>query len=328
MTANDTAIEPRELEPRPVARRHLLDLTDISTAELGQILRCARNLQTSSQRTDQRLKGKTVAQIFEQPSLRTRVSFEVAILEMGGHALYLHPAEVGLGRREPVVDVARVLSGYVDAVVLRLSSHEVLEQFAAAASVPTINGMSDRSHPCQGITDVFTIRQLKGPHARIAYVGDGNAVAHALLLAAAHCGFTISLACPRGYEVAEPTIAAARSLAISAGGSIVTLEDPREAVRDADVIYTASWRPVGHELERERREREFQRYRVDRALLGLARPDAVVMHDLPARRGEEISAEVLDGARSIVYQQARNRLPVQKALLLWLLRPGSGRTLA
>lgn len=301
--------------------RHLIGLADPGTDLVAQILNAASRFKRDPSSASESLRGRKLAMIFEQPSLRTRVSFEVAMLEMGGHALYLHPAEVGIGRRESVADVARILSNYVDAVVLRAFAHETVTEFARHSAVPLINGLSNLSHPCQGLTDVFTIEEVKGSGQHVvAYVGDGNAVAHSLMLAAAHRGMEIRLACPEGHQPLPEYVAAARAIAERTGGTVQLGADPSATVDQADVIYTDVWRSMGQELEYDRRLRVFQRYQVNDLLLSRAKPDAVVMHDLPARRGEEITAEVLDGPRSIVYLQAQNRVPVQKAILALLLR--------
>lgn len=263
--------------------------------------------------------GKRLGMIFEQPSLRTRVSFEVAMLELGGHALYLHPAEVGLGRRESVADVARILGTYVDAVVLRAFAHQTVEEYASHSPVPTVNGLSNLCHPCQGLTDIFTIREIKGANTRICYVGDGNAVAHALMLGAAHAGMRITLASPTGHEPNPSVVASASAIATHTDAEIRIVTDPVEAVREADVVYTDAWRSIGQELEYEHRRRVFLPYRVNGRLVEHAKENAIVMHDLPANRGEEITDEMLDGPASVVQTQAANRVPVQKALLNWLI---------
>ena len=242
--------------------------------------------------------------------------------ELGGHCVYLSPQEVGLGRRESVADVSRVVSRMVDAVVLRTNSHETIEEFARYSSVPVINGLSDLSHPCQGLADIFTIGERKGPALRdvtIAYVGDGNNVLHSLMLAAVLRGAHMRAATPAGYEPLPRFRELAERRARETGATLELLNDPVAAVRDADVVYTDVWTSMGQEQEYERRRRAFQGYQVNAELLRHAKPDAIVMHDLPAHRGEEITDDVMDGPQSAVFDQAENRLHAQKAVLRWLL---------
>ena len=237
--------------------------------------------------------------------------------------MYLSPQEVGLGRRESVADVARVVSRMVDAVVLRTNAHETIEEFARFASVPVINGLSDLSHPCQGLADILTISEKKGPDLRdvtIAYVGDGNNVLNSLMLAVVLRSARMRVATPAGFEPSPRYRELAERKAREAKGSIEFGNDPVAAVRDADVVYTDVWTSMGQEQEYERRRRAFLGYQVNAALLRNAKPDAIVMHDLPAHRGEEITDEVLDGPQSVVFDQAENRLHTQKAILCWLLR--------
>jgi len=270
----------------------------------------------------QDLRARTVALIFEKPSLRTRLSFDVGTAQLGGHCVYLSPAEVGLGRRESVSDVARVVSRMADAVVLRVNAHETIEEFARHSDVPVINGLSDLSHPCQGLADIFTIRERKGPELRgvvVAYVGDGNNVAHSLMLCAAKAGATLRVATPVGYEPLPRYRELASAAATRSGGRVELLNDPRAAVDGADVVYTDVWTSMGQEQEYERRRRAFHGYQVNAALLACAKRDAIVLHDLPAHRGEEITDDVLDGPQSAVFDQAENRLHTEKALLSWLL---------
>ncbi|HEX6818488.1 MAG TPA: ornithine carbamoyltransferase [Ktedonobacterales bacterium] len=303
---------------------HLLTLEALGAGEAEQLYAHARHLKRTRGTPlagSSLLAGRTLALLFEKPSLRTRVSFEVAARELGAQTLYLAPAEVGLGKRESIADVARVLSGYIHGVVLRTFRHETLEEFAACASVPVVNGLSDRHHPCQGLTDVFTIDEQLGSTAGVvlAYVGDGNNVAHSLVQLAAKGGMHVRLASPPGYEADAGIIAAAQQDACGAGGSVVQLHDPREAVLGADVVYTDVWTSMGQEDEAELRRAIFAHYQVNTSLLALANPDAIVMHPLPAHRGEEITDEVVDGSQSCVFVQAENRLHVQKAILRSLL---------
>ena len=302
--------------------RHFVSLGDLEPGQLAHLLDLAASLKAERPRREPYLRGRTLAQIFEKPSLRTRLSFDVGMAELGGHCVYLSPQEVGLGRRESVADVARVASRMVDAVVLRTYSHETIEDFARYASVPVINGLSDLSHPCQGLADIFTICERKGRDLRgvtIAYVGDGNNVLHSLMLAAALCGAQMRAATPAGYEPLPRFRELAERRARETGGSLELSADPVAAVRGADVIYTDVWTSMGQEQEYERRRRAFHGYQVNAELLRGAKPDAFVMHDLPAHRGEEITDDVMDGPQSAVFDQAENRLHTQKAVLRWLL---------
>jgi len=301
--------------------RHFVSIADLDAAELRRLLDRAAELKARRAARDPHLRARTLAQIFEKPSLRTRLSFDVAMAELGGHCVYLSPQEVGLGRRESVADVARVVSRLVDAVVLRTHAHETIEEFARYSGVPVVNGLSDLSHPCQGLADVFTIRERKGDlrGVTIAYVGDGNNVLHSLMLGAAKSGATLRIATPAGYEPAARYRELADRAARESGGVVTLGADPIAAVRDADVVYTDVWTSMGQEQEYERRRRAFMGYQVNAELLRHAKKDAIVMHDLPAHRGEEITDDVLDGPQSAVFDQAENRLHTQKAVLCWLL---------
>ncbi len=302
---------------------NFLAIDDFSRAELEAQLELAAELKREYLSGGNRplLRGRTLAMIFQKPSLRTRVSFEMAMRHLGGDALYLSPQEIGLGKRESVADVARVLSGYVDGIMARVFAYQHVRELAAHASVPVINGLSDFNHPCQALTDMFTImelrRQLQG--LKLAFVGDGNNVATSLLLICARMGVNFSIATPAGYEL-ETTVAARGSeLAAQSGADFQQLREPAEAVTGADIIYTDVWTSMGQEEEAEKRREAFRPYQVNRALLAKARPDVLVMHDLPARRGEEITDAVADGAHSVIFQQANNRLHAQKAILAQLL---------
>jgi ornithine carbamoyltransferase len=255
--------------------------------------------------------------IFEKPSLRTRVTFEVGIVQLGGRAVYLAGSEIGMGTRESVPDVARNLSRWVDGIAARVYAHATVEALAHHASVPVINGLSDFEHPCQALGDYFTLweRGIDLDRMRLSWIGDGNNVCHSVLLLGARLGAELTVACPPGYEP-DPTVqAAVRRL----GGRLAVVNDPREAASGADVLYTDVWTSMGQEAERERRREAFRRYRIDEALVGCAKPGVLVMHCLPAHRGEEITDAVLDGTHSIVLDQAENRLHAQKAIILELL---------
>ena len=301
--------------------RHYLSVADLSADEILSLLRRALDLKRRRSQTDTSLAGKTAALVFQKPSLRTRVSFEVAMLELGGHSVYLSPAEIQLGQREGVVDVARVLSRYVDAIVARVFLHADVQGLADNARVPVINALSDREHPCQVLADLLTLYErhgtLKG--IRLAYVGDGNNVAHSLALAAPALGIDLRFACPDGYEPDPVIMDRALSAASDSSGSIELFRGPREAVRGADAVYTDAWYSMGQESEAEARAPRFRPYQLNSDLLAEAAPEAVAMHCLPAHRNQEITDEVMDGASSVVYDQAENRLHVQKALLLRLM---------
>lgn len=298
----------------------LLTLDDVTSAEMFDLFAQARLLKlgrSSGAVTAQPLAGRTVALLFEKPSLRTRVSFEVAARELGASSLYLSWQEVGLGQREAVKDVARVLSAYVHAIVMRTFSQAIVEEMARWATVPVINGLTDTHHPCQGLTDVFTIEeQLGGAQGKtLAYVGDGNNCAHSLAQAAAKAGMRIRIATPPAYAPDPAMLASAHRDARVTGGSLTLLHDPREAVAGADAIYTDVWTSMGQEAEADARRAAFAPFQVTAALVALAAPAAILLHPLPAHRGEEITDEALDGPRSRVFAQAENRLHLQKAIL-------------
>ncbi len=267
------------------------------------------------------LSGKSLALLFEKPSLRTRVSFEMAMRQLGGEVIYLSPAEVGLGKRESVADVARVLSRYVDVIALRTFGHETLEVFARNSRVSVINALSDSEHPCQILADLLTIYEHKGELSglNLAYIGDGNNVAHSLMLGSALTGINFRIASPKGYCVKAEVLRVSQEYARESNSEISLLTDPREAVRDADIVYTDVWTSMGQEEETEIRRREFAGYQVNEALLSLASPGVIFMHDLPAHYGEEVVEGLFDDPRVVVFDQAENRLHIQKALLVYLL---------
>jgi ornithine carbamoyltransferase len=299
---------------------HFLSVTSLSPQELVAVLDRADELKAApGPRQD--LRGRSVGLIFEKPSTRTRVSFDVAVHELGGHPVVLNAGDLQLGRGETIEDTARVLSRYLSALVVRTFAQERLERLAAAGSIPVVNALSDAAHPCQALADLQTVREAKGDLAgvRLAYLGDGNNVAHSLLEAGAMTGMHVAVATPPGFEPAADVVAEARRLAAAGGGSVTVTGDPREAAEDADVVYTDVWASMGQEEEHAARLARFRGYQVDRDVLGVAHPDAVVLHCLPAHRGEEIAADVIDGPRSRVWDQAENRLHAQKALLLHLL---------
>ncbi len=267
------------------------------------------------------LKGKVLALLFSKPSLRTRISFDMGMRHLGGDALFISPDEIGLGKREAISDVARVLSGYVHGIMARVFAHEHVTELAKWASVPVINGLSDYNHPCQAMADVMTIYEHFGhmDGIKVSYVGDGNNVVHSLLHACAKLGMDFSIASPEGYDLNSKALSDAREMAKVSGISIKTCRDPKEAVSEADVVYTDTWTSMGQEAETEKRKLVFPPYQVNNALLKFAKPTAIVMHCLPAHRGQEITDEVADGPQSALFPQAHNRLHAQKAILVELL---------
>ena len=303
--------------------KHLITIADLSAEEVWQILNLAKELKEEWRKGGNKpiLKGKTLGMVFQKPSLRTRVSFEMGMIHLGGQALYLSPDEIKLGVRESVPDVAQVLSRYVDGIMARVFAHRHIEELAAYSRVPVINGLSDYNHPCQALSDLFTIWEKRGTLSglKLAYVGDGNNVATSLLFAATKVGMDVVLASPPGYELSEEVVEKGREFAAESGSRIELTDDPFEAVRGADVIYTDVWVSMGQEAETEERLRVFPAYQVNARLVEAAKPDVMVMHCLPAHRGQEITDEVMDGPHSIVFDQAENRLHAQKAILALLM---------
>jgi len=299
--------------------RHFLSSADLTRDAALQIFQLAADLKQrwKAGRRGTPLAGRTMALIFEKPSLRTRVTFEVGIVQLGGRAVYLSGAEIGLGTRESVADVARNLARWVDGIAARVYAHATIETLARHATVPVINGLSDSEHPCQALADFFTLweRGVDIGAMRLAWIGDGNNVCHSVILLGALLGASIVVACPPGYEPAPRVLDAARRL----GGRVEVTEDARKAAAGADVIYTDVWTSMGQEAERVRRQEAFSRYQVNETIVGFAKPSVLVMHCLPAHRGEEITDAVLDGPHSIALDQAENRLHAQKAIILTLL---------
>lgn len=304
-------------------KRDLVSIRDLAREEIEAFFTLATDLKQRLKREEVHplLPGKTLALIFEKPSLRTRVTFEVAMTQLGGHAIYLAPQDIRLGERETVEDGARNLSRWVDGIVARTFEHRLVEQLAQYATVPVINGLTDLLHPCQVLSDLFTLREkrdrLEG--LRVAFIGDGNNVCNSWLYAAAKMGIHLTVACPRGYEPHRDVFAKARAEAEATQARLEIIHDPIRAATGADVVYTDVWASMGHEEQRAKRMRDFQSFQVNRALVKSAQKDALVMHCLPAHRGEEITDEVIEGPHSIVLDQAGNRLHVQKAILVTLL---------
>jgi len=299
--------------------KHFLSVADLNGDEIEQLIKQALLMQRGP--TERLLSGKSVALLFEKPSLRTKVSFDIAIEQLGGHPVYLSPAEVGMGKRESVSDVARVLCRYVDGIVARTFAHQTLLTLAEYSSVPVVNALSDLEHPCQALADFLTIYENKNRLANLtlAFIGDGNNVANSLLLAASLTGVNFHVASPPGYEIKQEMLSRSQELAVSSGSRIELTNDPMAAVKDVDVVYTDVWTSMGQEAEAEERRRIFSDYQVNEKLLSLAKKDALFMHPLPAHHGEEVSSGLLDNPHSVVFAQAENRLHLQKALLAKLL---------
>jgi ornithine carbamoyltransferase len=324
LTARPTLQQDRTLAG--LRGRDLLSLRDFTANELTALLDLAARIKARPREFSGALRGQTLALLFEKPSLRTRVSFDVAMYQLGGHALYLGPEEVGLGRREAIRDVAGNLERLVQGIVVRTSGHDVVETLAAHAFVPVINGLTAFCHPCQALADVLTLHEFRGEldGLNLAYVGDGNNVATSLLFAGALLGLRVTVASPRGYEPPAEVVDWARANARRPGTRCEIVHDPVEAVAGADAVYTDTWVSMGQEAEAAERRPRFGPYQVNAALLAAARTDAVFMHCLPAHRGDEVTDEVIDGPRSVVFQQAENRLHAEKAVLVALMSGNGG----
>ena len=302
--------------------KDFIEIHDYSAAEVKEIFELARDIKKSPKKYRDALEGQTLAMIFEKSSTRTRVSFEVGMFQLGGHALFLSSRDIQLGRGEPIYDTAKVLSRYVDGIMARTFAHKTVTDLAEYASVPVINGLTDLSHPCQVMTDYFTAWEkfgdLKG--RKIAYVGDGNNMAHSLLFGAPKVGMHIAVATPGGYAPDIAVVAAALEDAKSAGTKMLITTSIEEAVKDADIVETDVWASMGQEAEAEKRRRDFDGWMVDDRLMSMAKKDSIFMHCLPAHRGEEVSAGVIDSPRSVIYDEAENRLHVQKAIMVALMK--------
>ena len=299
--------------------KDFLSVADLSAEGIHQLISSA--VMMKAEGWNSKLSGKVLALLFEKPSLRHRVSFEVAMRQLGGQCIYLSPAEVGLGQRESIGDVARVLSGYVDCIAARTYSHRSLETLARYSRVPVINALSDLEHPCQALADLLTIYEKKEglEGLTLAYIGDGNNVANSLVLGAALCGINFRIASPAGYALKDNILNIARAYAAASGSAVFLTQEPREAVAGADIVYTDVWTSMGQESEAEKRRRAFAGYQVNAALLSMAKADAIFMHDLPAHRGEEATDDVMDGAQSVVFEQSENKMHMLKALLTDML---------
>ncbi len=308
--------------------KHFLDIADFTPSALDDLLSNAIQLKTAYKKEKAKpiLQGKVLAMVFQKPSLRTRVSFDMAMRTLGGDALYLSPQEIGLGKRESIADVARVLSGYVHIIMARVFDHAHILELARWSKVPVINGLSDYNHPCQAMADALTIREefgtLKGK--TITFIGDGNNVAVSLMKVATKLGAHFRIANPEDYDMPADDIEQSKKFAKLADGSVICFRDPKEAVKNADVIYTDTWTSMGQEEEARKREKVFPPYQVNQSLVSLAKPKAIVMHCLPAHRGQEITNEIADGPQSRLFPQAENRMHAQKAILVDLLTGGPG----
>ncbi len=302
---------------------HFIAIADLSSAEFKYILATAKALKAEWRKHGNKpiLKNKTLGMVFQKPSLRTRVSFDMAMLHLGGQALYLSPNEIGLGQRESIADVSRVLSRYVDAVMARVFAHAHVVELAQYSSVPVINGLSDHEHPCQAMADALTMIEHLGSlkKRKVAFFGDGNNVARSLMYACALGGAQFVCASPHGYEIDQASVETARALGAKTGATVELTNEPQAAARDADVLYTDVWASMGQEAEAAERAKIFPPFQINSALVALAKPSVIVMHCLPAHRGGEITDAVMDGAHSVVFDQAENRMHAQKAILAVLL---------
>jgi len=302
--------------------KDFLSIRDLSPDEMEYLLFLGRQIKAHPSAYREALQGKTLALIFEKPSLRTRVSFDVGIHQLGGFSLYLSPAEIKLGKRESIHDVARNLERMVQGIVIRTFAHEIVEEMAACCDIPVINALTDFSHPCQAMADFLTIWEVKGrvKNVKLAFVGDGNNVAHSLLFGAAQLGTELCIASPPDYEPSPEAVAWALRRASETKAKLTITNDPKVAIAGADVVYTDVWASMGQESEARERRQVFRPYQVNADLFAYAKPDAIFMHCLPARRGEEVTAHVIDSAHSVVFQQAENRLHVQKSILIELMK--------
>ncbi|HUP48749.1 MAG TPA: ornithine carbamoyltransferase [Thermoanaerobaculia bacterium] len=303
--------------------KDFIEIHDYSAEEVGEIFALARDMKANPNEHRRALDGQTLAMIFEKSSTRTRVSFEVGMFQLGGHALFLSARDIQLGRGEPIYDTAKVLSRYVDAIMARTFAHKTVTDLAEYASVPVINGLTDLSHPCQAMADYFTAwekfgGELKG--RKIAYAGDGNNMAHSLMFGAPKVGMDIAVATPAGYAPDPMIVAQASADAQAAGTRLLITTSIEEALTGADVVETDVWASMGQEAEAEKRRRDFDGWMIDQRVMSMAAPEAIFMHCLPAHRGEEVAAEVIDSERSVVYDEAENRLHVQKAIMAFLMK--------
>ena len=315
-----------EVQLKPVASlkgKDLLTLLDYTSQEVQDLILLATQLKklTKEGKCPRLLEGKTLGMIFEKSSTRTRVSFEVGMQQLGGYGMYMNARDMQIGRGEPISDTGRVLSGYLDGIMIRANSHEMVKELAEHASIPVINGLTDIFHPCQALADLETIAENKGElkGLKVAYVGDGNNVAHSLVIACAHVGMDVAVATPVGYECDPAIIAKARDIALVNGSEILVTTNPVEAVKDADAVYADVWTSMGQEEETQQRLKDFKDYQINDELVAHAKADYMFLHCLPAHREEEVTSSVIDGPNSYIYEQAENRLHAQKAVLVSLM---------
>jgi ornithine carbamoyltransferase len=300
---------------------HMLTIHELTVAEVDALLTLAVDIKANPDAYRQSLAGKTLGMIFQKSSTRTRVSFEVGMYQLGGHALFLSSNDIQMGRGEPIEDTAKVMSRYVDGIMIRTFAHQDVRDLATFGSIPIINGLDDLVHPCQVMSDLLTIQEhlgdLKG--RKLVYVGDGNNMAHSLLAGGAKAGMDVVVVAPEGYQPAPEMLAQAQADATETGATLSVVTDPMAAAKDADVIYTDVWASMGQEAEQAKREKAFAGFTVDAKMMAAAKPDAIFMHCLPAHRGEEVAADVIDGPQSVVYDEAENRMHMQKAILHTLM---------
>jgi ornithine carbamoyltransferase len=307
-----------------MATRHLISIHDLTAAEVAGLFRLAADVKANPAKYANHMSRKCLGMIFEKSSTRTRVSFEAGMVQMGGHALFLSSRDIQLGRGEPISDTAQVLSRYIDGIMARTFAHQTVTDLAKYGTVPVINGLTDDLHPCQALADYFTLSEVFGGldalrGRKLAYVGDGNNMAHSLMFGAAKAGMDVAVASPKGYEVKPHYLGLVQQDAAAAGTNVTVTNDPREAVAGAACVYTDVWASMGQEAEAQERLKAFHGFIVDEALMRQAAADAVFLHCLPAHRGEEVAAEVADGPQSRIFDEAENRLHVQKAIMLWLM---------
>lgn len=302
---------------------HLISLNDLTLEEIEQILNLSEKLKNQQKGgvTHHHLSGKTLGMIFTKSSTRTRVSFEVGMYQLGGYALFLSSNDIQIGRGETIYDTAQVLSRYIDGIMIRTFDHSDVEDLAKYGNIPVINGLTDLLHPCQILADLFTVYEHKGTlkGLKLAYLGDGNNISHSLLHGCSKVGMDISIGAPKGYQCNENIVSNAKEAAKISGSNVVITEDPVEAIKDADVVYTDTWVSMGQESEKQARIKIFEPYRVDGNLFSKAKEDAIFLHCLPAYRGYEVTEEILDGSQSVVFDEAENRLHVQKAIMAILM---------
>ncbi len=315
-----------EVQLKPVASlkgKDLLTLLDYTSQEVQDLILLATQLKklTKEGKCPRLLEGKTLGMIFEKSSTRTRVSFEVGMQQLGGYGMYMNARDMQIGRGEPISDTGRVLSGYLDGIMIRANSHEMVKELAEHASIPVINGLTDIFHPCQALADLETIAENKGElkGLKVAYVGDGNNVAHSLVIACAHVGMDVAVATPVGYECDPAIIEKARDIALVNGSEVLVTTNPVEAVKDADAVYADVWTSMGQEEETQQRLKDFKDYQINDELVAHAKADYMFLHCLPAHREEEVTSSVIDGPNSYIYEQAENRLHAQKAVLVSLM---------